>query len=259
MPDATPDPAPQRPTPRTPAPQRPTPHTPAQQTRTPHTPAPQSTDADLRRRFAAALHTARGPAGGPDPAPYADALLARWAEPHRRYHTTAHLTAVLDHIDTLAEYADSPDLVRLAAWFHDAVHRADRSENEERSARLAERALTEAGLSGDRTAEVARLVRLTAGHATAPEDRDGAVLCDADLATLAAAPTAYAAYATAVRAEYGFLPDAAFRAGRAALLEQLLALPGLFRTPYGIREWEARARANVTEELRSLTGPHRPR
>ncbi|WP_329065145.1 HD domain-containing protein [Streptomyces sp. NBC_01429] len=217
-------------------------------------PQPQPSDAGLRHRFAAALHAARGPAGGPDPAPYADALLARWAEPWRRYHTAAHLTAVLEHVDTLAGYADAPDLVRLAAWFHDAVHRPDRSENEERSARLAERALTEAGLSEDRTAEVARLVRLTASHSTAPDDRDGAVLCDADLAILATGPAAYAAYAAAVRAEYGFLPDETFRAGRADVLERLLALPGLFRTQYGVREWEARARGNVTEELRTLTG-----
>ena len=47
---------------------------------------------------------------------------ARWAEPHRRYHTTAHLHAVLSNVDTLAAQADDPDLVRLAAWFHDAVY-----------------------------------------------------------------------------------------------------------------------------------------
>ncbi|MFC9652481.1 MULTISPECIES: HD domain-containing protein [unclassified Streptomyces] len=214
---------------------------------------------DLRSRFATTLLALReetgeaGRAEAPDPYAYADRLLARWAEPQRRYHTTDHLLAVLDHIDTLAEYADDPDVVRLAAWFHDAVYQPDRSENEERSARLAERALPEAGLSDDRTREVARLVRLTTTHAAAPGDRDGAVLCDADLAVLAGGPEAYAAYTAAVREEYGFVPDDAFRTGRAAVLEQLLALPALFRTPYGAREWEARARANLTDELRGLT------
>ncbi|MEV4971241.1 HD domain-containing protein [Streptomyces scopuliridis] len=214
---------------------------------------------DLRSRFATTLLALRegaeeaGRAERPDPYAYADRLLARWSEPQRRYHTTDHLLAVLDRVDTLAEYADDPDVVRLAAWFHDAVYRPDRSENEERSARLAERALPEAGLSEDRTREVARLVRLTTTHAAAPGDRNGAVLCDADLAILATGPDAYAAYTTAVREEYGFVPDDAFRTGRAAVLEQLLALPALFRTPYGAREWEARARANLTEELTRLT------
>ncbi|MFE4371655.1 hypothetical protein ACFRMN_26100 [Streptomyces sp. NPDC056835] len=208
---------------------------------------------DLRSRFVTTLLALRAEAAGPDPHEYADRLLARWSEPQRRYHTTDHLLAVLDRVDTLAEYADDPDVVRLAAWFHDAVYHPDRSENEERSARLAERALPEAGLSEDRTREVARLVRLTTTHAAAPGDRNGAVLCDADLAILASGPEAYAAYAAAVREEYGFVPDDAFRTGRAAVLEQLLALPALFRTPYGAREWEARARANLADELRGLT------
>lgn len=224
---------------------------------------------DLRSRFAAALLALREPPaapdtagpgpgsdGSPDPYVYADDLLGRWAEPQRRYHTTAHLLAVLDHIDTLAPYAEHPDLVRIAAWFHDAVYRPDRSENEERSARLAERALAEAGLSRRQTDEVARLVLLTTTHDAAPDDQDGAVLCDADLAILAAAPDAYRAYTDAVREEYGFVPDDAFRAGRSAVLAQLLALPRLFRTPHGERRWEAAARANLTGELRALRAEH---
>jgi predicted metal-dependent HD superfamily phosphohydrolase len=211
---------------------------------------------ELRARFSRSLERARHPGDGPDPLPYADDLLGRWREPQRRYHTLAHLTAVLDHVDTLEEheeYADDPDLVRLAAWFHDAVYLPERSENEERSARLAERALAEAGLAEDRTAEVARLVRLTAGHAPADDDRNGHVLCDADLAILASPPSAYAAYTAAVREEYGFIPSDAFRAGRAAILRDLLALPRLFRTPYGAERWEATARYNLTAELEMLS------
>ncbi|MFE0784408.1 hypothetical protein ACFW4T_14780 [Streptomyces mutabilis] len=207
----------------------------------------------LRSRFARALDGARAPGSGPDPAPYADNLLARWQEPQRRYHTLAHLTAVLDHVDVLEEYADDPDAVRLAAWFHDAVYLPDRSENEERSARLAERALPEAGVPAGKTAEVARLVRLTVTHSPAGDDRDGQVLCDADLAILASPPSAYAAYTAAVRQEYHFVPDDAFREGRAAVLRQLLDLPRLFHTPHGRREWEATARYNLTGELEMLS------
>ncbi|OUC92690.1 HD domain-containing protein [Streptomyces swartbergensis] len=209
----------------------------------------------LRARFVRTLEAARGPAGGPDPVPYADDLLGRWQEPQRRYHTVGHLTAVLDHIDVLEKYAHDPDVVRLAAWFHDAVYLPDRSENEERSARLAERALPEAGVSAARTAEVARLVRLTVGHDPADDDPDGQVLCDADLAILASPPSAYAAYTAAVREEYHFVPSDAFRTGRAAILRQLLDLPRLFRTPYGASKWEATARYNLTAELEMLSLP----
>ncbi|MFI7297404.1 hypothetical protein [Streptomyces sp. NPDC050121] len=206
----------------------------------------------LRSRFSHALERARSPVGGPDPVLYADDLLARWQEPQRRYHTLTHLTAVLDRVDELQAHADDPDVVRLAAWFHDAVYLPDRSENEERSARLAERALPEAGVSRERTAEVARLVRLTVTHDPADDDRDGQVLCDADLAILAAPPSAYAAYTAAVREEYHFVPSDAFRAGRAAILRQLLDLPRLFRTPYGSERWEETARYNLRGELELL-------
>ncbi|MFH8339881.1 hypothetical protein [Streptomyces sp. AM6-12] len=207
----------------------------------------------LRLRFARALEAVRAPGGGPDPGPYADNLLARWQEPQRRYHTPAHLTAVLDHIDTLEPHAADPDVVRLAAWFHDAVYLPERSENEERSARLAERALPEAGVPGAKAAEVARLVRLTVTHDPAADDRDGQVLCDADLAILAAPPSAYAAYTAEVREEYHFVPNDAFRQGRSAVLRQLLALPRLFRTPYGQEHWEATARYNLAAELEMLS------
>lgn len=207
----------------------------------------------LRTRWQDALVAARGGAPGPDPLPYADNLLARWAEPQRRYHTTAHLTQVLDRVDTLAGHAADPALVRLAVWFHDAVYRPDRTENEERSAVLAERALAEAGLPDAATAEVARLVRLTVTHDPADGDTNGEVLCDADLAILAADPKEYGAYAAQVREEYGFVPDDAFRDGRAAVLRQLLDLPRLFRTPHGIDAWEPRARQNLMTELELLT------
>ncbi|MFG2784465.1 hypothetical protein ACGFY7_42395 [Streptomyces prunicolor] len=215
----------------------------------------------LRARWTRALEGARTPGGtpartpdgGPDPSPYAENLLARWQEPQRHYHTLTHLTSVLDHIDVLEKHAEDPDVVRLAAWFHDAVYLPDRSENEERSARLAERALTEAGVPEARTAEVARLVRLTITHDPADDDRDGQVLCDADLAILAAPPSAYAAYTAAVREEYHFVPNYAFRDGRSAILQQLLSLPRLFRTPYGAAEWEGTARYNLAAELELLT------
>lgn len=213
---------------------------------------------ELRARWQETLLRVRGEGAGPDPAPYAENLLTRWSEPQRRYHTPAHLHAVLVHIDTLgapghAGSVEDLDAVRLAAWFHDAVYRPDRSENEERSAALAERALTEAGVEAARTAEVARLVRLTVTHDPAPGDGDGEVLCDADLAVLAGAPEQYAAYAAAVREEYAFVPDEDFRAGRAEILRQLLALPQLFRTPYGRGHWEPGARRNLATELDLLT------
>ncbi|MFI8829174.1 hypothetical protein [Streptomyces sp. NPDC053431] len=217
-----------------------------------------SQEQDLLARWAATLHAARAGREGPDPLPYGRNLLTRWTEPQRRYHTATHLRAVLDRIDEIAEKGGEGgelELVRLAAWFHDAVYRPDRSENEERSAALAEKALAEAGLTPREIAEVARLVRLTVTHDPAPGDLNGETLCDADLAILAADLDTYTGYAAAVREEYAFVPEDAFREGRAAVLRHLLALPQLFRTPYGAAVWEERARENLERELAELTAP----
>jgi predicted metal-dependent HD superfamily phosphohydrolase len=188
----------------------------------------------------------------PGPGPIGADLLRRYGEPHRRYHTTEHLAAVLDHVDELAAEAGDAEAVRLAAWFHDAVYDPSRGDNEERSAVLAERMLADTDLPAVTVAEVARLVRLTTTHDPSDDDRNGAVLCDADLAILAAPPDRYAAYAAAVREEYAAVPDDAFRAGRAEILRSLLELPALFRTALARERWEAAARHNLQTELMLL-------
>ncbi|MFI7230067.1 metal-dependent phosphohydrolase [Nonomuraea angiospora] len=183
-------------------------------------------------------------------------LIARWSEPHRRYHTLDHLAAVLAGIAQLAapgnDLVDDLPAVLLAAWFHDAVYDGRPGLDEERSAQLAQSRLPSCGVPAARVAEVARLVRLTAAHDTlAAGDRDGAVLCDADLAVLGL--PGYDDYAGRIRQEYAHVPDELFRAGRAEVLRRLLAVPRLYRTGRARELWEERARSNMTRELASLT------
>ncbi|WP_104525509.1 HD domain-containing protein [Blastococcus atacamensis] len=178
------------------------------------------------------------------------AVLAAWSEPHRRYHDLTHLAAVLGVAAQLAAGVPDRDAVLLAAWYHDVVYDPQRADNEEVSA-----ARARAGLRGlvpeARVEEVARLVLLTSSHDPEPGDPAGEALCDADLAVLAGPPESYAVYASAIRAEYGHLSDDVFTAGRIAVLEQLLALPRLFRLP-AVADWEPRARANLAAELALL-------
>ena len=181
------------------------------------------------------------------------ALLGRWSEQHRGYHDLAHLDEVLRRIDLLESESDNADIVRLAAWFHDAVYDPTAADNEARSAELATVALAGLGLEPALVEEVDRLVRLTATHEVATWDRNGTVLCDADLAVLAADPIRYESYVEGVRREYAHIDDVTFAQGRSVVLQRLLDRPQLFGTAYGRREWEAGARANAAAELRNLT------
>jgi predicted metal-dependent HD superfamily phosphohydrolase len=179
------------------------------------------------------------------------ALLARYAEPHRRYHTAEHLAKVLRTIDELAGDHDL-FLVRLAAWFHDAIYVIPPGQlpNEEASARLALRELSRAGLEQEDLTQVARLVRLTATHQPGSRDPEGELLCDADLAILAASPEEYAAYVAAIRAEYARVPEPEFVTGRLEILTQL-AEGEIFRTGKG-RALSDAARANLLAECEAL-------
>jgi predicted metal-dependent HD superfamily phosphohydrolase len=181
-------------------------------------------------------------------------VLARWDEPHRRYHTLTHLRGVLAGVDELASCATDTDAVRLAAWYHDAVY-AGRSDDEEQSAQLAEADLAALGLSPELVAEVARLVRMTVTHDPASDDRNGATLSDADLATLALPRAEYMANGEKIRVEFAHVPENEFRAGRARIVEALLAAPDLYRTPLARERWEQAARENLAAELAMLTGP----
>ena len=181
-----------------------------------------------------------------------DDLLERWSRPGRHYHDVTHLLAVLDALDALTAPAPTPVVVTLAAWFHDAVYDGVPGADEEASAVLAETVLEGWRSAGD-VAEVARLVRVTADHRPSSDDGHGALLCDADLAVLGSEPPRYERYVAAVRRDYAHVSNTDWRAGRAAVLQHLLALDPLYRTARGRDRWQARALANLNRELAALT------
>ena len=179
------------------------------------------------------------------------ALVERYREPWRRYHDVRHLLAVLRRVDALAGDQDL-FIVRLAAWFHDAIYDIPFREltNEEGSARLALRELSRAGLEQEDLTQVARLVRMTADHVPGSRDPEGELLCDADLAVLAGSPEEYAAYVADVREEYADVADDDFFSARFEVLEPWVE-GEIYRTGKGKLLTPA-ARANVAREVREL-------
>ena len=158
------------------------------------------------------------------------------------------------HAHPELESLNAADLVRVAAWFHDAVYDPNRDDNETASANLAETVLDRLDVEEEVADEVSRLVRLTATHDPEPDDRDGHVLCDADLAVLGSPQDAYIAYAASVRLEYAYLDDDQFAVGRTQVLQVLLDRPRLYRTPTARASWEDAARRNISQELAFLAG-----
>src|SRR5581483_8582635 len=168
-------------------------------------------------------------------------LAARYTEPHRAYHGLQHLEQVVGLLQSMG----ASDELLWAAWFHDAVYRPGRSDNEAESAALAAECLDRAGLGAETIALIRAAILATATHRAAPRH---AALLDADLAILGASPAGYAAYRAAIRREYAAAPPAAFRAERLPFVRATLARTPIYQTPYCRQRFEATARGNLAAE-----------
>lgn len=183
-----------------------------------------------------------------------DELIARYREPHRRYHTMTHIEDCLTQIAASTDLtSDQRELLETAIWFHDAIYDPTRGDNEAESARLARDRLTAAEAPEPFIEEIERLILLTAGHSVEPGDPLGARLVSIDLSILGAKPERYDAYARAIREEYAQVPDPAWRAGRAAVMGRFLESPRLYADPVWAERYETRARANIRREIDALT------
>lgn len=188
--------------------------------------------------------------GGQAPSGSFTELQSAYADPARHYHSTAHIGACLAHFDRWRHLAEDAALVELALWTHDLVYDTRRQDNEAASAACACRWLDVAGI-GERAAELTELILATC-HQQVPEGNDAALVVDMDLAILASDEVIYRQYEAAVRAEYSWVPEPLFRAGRTRLLRQLLALPALYQHPPLAERWEAPARRNLQAALAIL-------
>ena len=181
-------------------------------------------------------------------------LIARYSEPHRRYHTMVHIEDCLAQVTASTDMDDNQRaLMDAAIWFHDAIYDSTRSDNEAESAKLAADRLAVEGAPQAFIDEVVRLILLTAGHSVQADDALGARLVSIDLSILGADRDRYDAYAAAIREEYAHVPEPLYRAGRAAILGRFLESEALFADPIWAARFEALARANLTREIAALT------
>ncbi|GAA5172693.1 hypothetical protein [Viridibacterium curvum] len=181
-----------------------------------------------------------------------DSLRIRYAEPHRRYHTQQHVDDLLAELRRTPEPVQDRAVVEAAIWFHDAIYDTRRQDNEALSAELAASALADAGWQAAPIARVVTLIRATADHMAAAQDPDAALFLDLDLAILGADAKTYDAYAHGVRAEFGWVSEADYRAGRTRVLTRFLSQSRLYRTAYYAGQLDILACDNLQRELARL-------
>lgn len=191
---------------------------------------------------------ALGALGGGEPV--LDALLARYAEPQRHYHTVRHLEECFTRYDAVRARMSDPGEVAVALFYHDAVYDPRASDNEERSATLALEEMARRGASAAAGARVRAMV-LATRHLEAPATPDAALLVDIDLGILAADEARFDEYERQVREEYAWVPGFMFRRKRREILEGFLARARIF-TSGAFDADEDRARANLRRSIGRL-------
>ena len=169
----------------------------------------------------------------------------------RRYHSLAHLEKMTTELEGVrAEIEDFAAIV-FASVYHDAVYKATKKDNEEKSAELARKRLATLSYSPGSVERVAAHILATKSHHKS-EDNDTNLFTDADLSVLGAPWEAYREYYQQIRKEYAIYPDLLYKPGRRKVLQHFLDLPAIFKTETFHRRYEGQARENLFRELETL-------
>jgi predicted metal-dependent HD superfamily phosphohydrolase len=163
------------------------------------------------------------------------------------YHNLVHIEDCCRQLDGCRDLAEDVVAVELAIFFHDLIYDPRRSDNEELSSECAKGFLAGTGFAD----QVAGLI-LATKHTTQASDHDARLICDIDLSILGRSEDVYARYAGAIREEYAWVPEADYRAGRRAVLENFLGRESIFSHDVFVEKYEAAARRNLADEIRRL-------
>lgn len=174
-----------------------------------------------------------------------------YAGKRRHYHTLTHLHQMLEWLNSHKETVEDWDCLLYALFYHDAVYNVLKSDNEEKSAALAEKRLSAIGFPAACVSRCKDLILATKKHEMNGV-ADANLLLDADLAILGSEWEKYAQYAAQIRKEYAIYPDLMYKPGRKKVLAAFLEREFIFKTPHFRSLLETQARQNLEREMLSF-------
>jgi len=180
-------------------------------------------------------------------------LVRLYGERGRYYHNLRHIVKTLTLLDRFSGGSAST-LLRLAAFYHDAIYDVQAKDNEERSALLAMADMASLGLDVRLAEDAAALINATKGHRplSGRLAKDSRLFLDADLAILASSAGEYGRYAADIALEYDWMEPSTYNKGRAHVLKKFLERKHLFYTPSVRAELQKKAHANMEREIKRL-------
>ena len=147
-------------------------------------------------------------------------ILARWSEPHRAYHTIAHLADLFRLINIHVELTQrEKDMLTLAAIFHDIIYNPRRTDNEAQSAALFLNSVAMDKDSAD-IQEIAQIIRDTKDHV--PSTHLSAIFSHMDMDIVRRPYPELVQWEAGIRHEYSHVPGIAYIVVRARFLGQMM-------------------------------------
>lgn len=179
------------------------------------------------------------------------ALINCYSGDQRAYHVFGHIEHCLDEFEPARYLAKDETAVEEAIWHHDIVYDTHGSRNEERSAELF-RSAHGRFLPAQFVEKVEEMI-LATKHSSIPADSDTRLLLDVDLSILGQSPVVFDEYEKQIRAEYSWVSDKRFAAGRSDILKTFLERPAIYLTDFFRNKYESQAEANLKRSLEQLS------
>ena len=179
-------------------------------------------------------------------------LNSNYSKSNRHYHNLDHLDNVIEQLLPIRNKIENWQILIFSVAYHDIIYNSLKKDNEEKSAALADERLTQLNFPSPLKEKCKQQIIATKHHQF-NEDADTNYFTDADLSILGADSDAYTTYTKQIRKEYVYFPDLLYKPGRRKVLEHFLEMKNIFKTKYFQDKFEARAKINISRELKTLS------
>lgn len=175
----------------------------------------------------------------------------KYSNRKRHYHNLSHLELLVNELKEYYNSVNDWDILLFAVFYHDIIYNVLKSDNEEKSAELAVKRLSQIAIAVDRIRTCKEHILATKTHLPG-DNHDTNLFTDADLSILGQAPEIYNHYCGQIRKEYSLYPDIIYNPGRKKVLLHFLGMEKIYKTAPFFCKYEREARENMQRELASL-------
>ena len=169
----------------------------------------------------------------------------------RYYHTLEHLENIFIQLSEVKSQIENWNAILFTLFYHDIIYSATKSDNEEKSAQLAEKRMKEISVPDNITALCKEQILATKSHDIS-SNNDTNYFTDADLSILGQPWEGYSRYYQNVRNEYFIYPDFVYNPGRKKVINHFLKMDRIFKTEFFHNKYEQKAKNNLFREMELL-------